>query len=157
MAIVAVGVEQLASVSSKLLQAGTKRILLEKPGGINKEELQNLQSDAQVLQADVWLAYNRRFYESTRKTQEIMLADGGATSCHFEFTEWSHKIREMEGKKDIEAVWLLANSTHVVDLAFHLCGWPSSWQSWSGGTLDWHPASAQFSGAGITDQGVLFS
>ena len=34
-------VEQLASVSSKLLQAGTKRILLEKPGGINQEELQN--------------------------------------------------------------------------------------------------------------------
>ena len=75
-AIVAVGVEQLAYVSSKLLQAGTKRILLEKPGGINQEELQNLQSEAQLLQSDVWLAYNRRFYESTRKTQEIIKADG---------------------------------------------------------------------------------
>ena len=156
-AIVAVGVEQLASVSSKLLQAGTKRILLEKPGGMNLEELQNIQSEAELQQAEVWLAYNRRFFEATRKAQEIIQEDGGVTSCHFEFTEWSHKIRKLEGKKDIKAVWFLANSTHVVDLAFHLCGWPSSWQSWSAGTLDWHPAAARFSGAGVTEQGVLFS
>ena len=156
-AIVAVGVEQLASVSIKLLQAGTKRILLEKPGGMNLKELQKLLLEAQSQHAKVWLAYNRRFYEATRKAQEIIQEDGGVTSCHFEFTEWSHKIRELEGKTDIKAVWLLANSTHVVDLAFHLCGWPSSWRSWSAGTLDWHPAAARFSGAGVTEQGVLFS
>ena len=46
---------------------------------------------------DVWLAYNRRFYEASKKAREIILADGGATSLHFEFTEWSHKIREIEG------------------------------------------------------------
>ena len=159
--IVAVGVEQLASVTTQLLQAGTKRILLEKPGGMNLEELQQLHLTAQSQQiepyADVWLAYNRRYYEATRKTREFILADGGATSLHFEFTEWSHKIREIEGKADIKAVWFLANSTHVVDLAFHLCGWPKEWQSWSSGSLDWHPASARFSGAGITDQNVLFS
>ena len=160
-AIVAVGVEQLASVTTQLLKAGTKSILLEKPGGMNLEELQQLHLTAQSQQRepypDVWLAYNRRYYESTRKAREIILADGGATSCHFELTEWSHKIRELEGKKDIKAVWFLANSTHVVDLAFHLCGWPKDWQSWSSGSLDWHPASARFSGAGITDQNVLFS
>ena len=163
-AIVAVGVEQLASVTAQLLQAGTKRILLEKPGGMNLEELKLLheaQSKHSELgcepNAEVWLAYNRRFYEATRKAREKILADGGATSFHFEFTEWSHKIRELEGKKEIKAVWFLANSTHVVDLAFHLCGWPKDWQSWSSGSVDWHPTSARFSGAGITDQNVLFS
>ena len=118
-AIVAVGVEQLTSVTTQLLQAGTKRILLEKPGGMNVDELQNLHYGAQPNRVEVWLAYNRRFYEATRKAREIILADGGATSLHFEFTEWSHKIREIEGKADIKAVWLLANSTHVIDLAFH--------------------------------------
>jgi predicted dehydrogenase len=159
-AIVAVGVEQLASVATQLLQAGTKRILLEKPGGMNLDELrilQETQSKHSEPDTDVWLAYNRRFYESTRKAREIILADGGVTSCHFELTEWSHKIREIEGKADIKAVWLLANTTHVIDLAFHLCGWPKDWQSWSSGSLDWHPASARFSGAGMTDQNVLFS
>jgi predicted dehydrogenase len=163
-AIVAVGIEQLASVTTQLLQAGTERILLEKPGGMNLEELkllheaQSKHSELGIeLNEEVLLAYNRRFYEATRKAREIILADGGATSLHFEFTEWSHKIREIEGKADIKAVWFLANSTHVVDLAFHLCGWPKEWQSWSSGSLDWHPASARFSGAGITDQNVLFS
>ena len=156
-AIVSVGVEQLASVTTKLLQSGTRRILLEKPGGLNLKELQQLLSEVQAHSAKVWLAYNRRFYEATRKSREIILADGGATSCHFEFTEWSHKIREIEGKTEIKAAWLLANSTHVIDLAFHLCGWPKDWQCWSSGTLDWHPASARFSGAGVTQQDVNFS
>jgi len=156
-AIVAVGVEQLASVTTKLLRAGTKRVLLEKPGGMNLDELQNLHSEAQSSKSEVWLAYNRRFYESTRKVREIILADGGVTSFHFEFTEWSHKIREIAGKTETKAVWLMANSTHVIDLAFHLCGWPEDWQCWASGTLDWHHASARFSGAGMTDQAVLFS
>ena len=160
-AIVAVGVEQLASVTTQLLQAGTKKILLEKPGGMNLEELQQLhftlQSQRSEASSDVLLAYNRRFYEATRKAREVILADGGATSLHFEFTEWSHKISEIEDEANIKPVWLLANSTHVIDLAFHLCGWPKDWQNWSSGSLDWHPASARFSGAGITDQDVLFS
>ena len=156
-AIVAVGVEQLAPVTTQLLQAGTQRILLEKPGGINLEELRNLHLEVQSRQADAWLGYNRRFYGSTSKAREMIAADGGATSCHFEFTEWSHKIRALNGKTEIKAAWFLANSTHVVDLAFHLCGWPRDWRSWSEGTLDWHPASARFSGAGVTGQGVLFS
>ena len=79
-AIVAVGVEQLSSVARKLIQAGTKRILLEKPGGMTLDELQNLNSEVQSNLSkhyvEVWLAYNRRFYEATRKTREIILADG---------------------------------------------------------------------------------
>jgi predicted dehydrogenase len=156
-AIVSVGIDQLALVTTKLLKAGTKKILIEKPGGMNLEELQKLHLQAQSQEAKVWLAYNRRFYESTRKVQEIIQEDQGATSLHFEFTEWSHKIRKIEGKTEIKAAWLLGNSTHVIDLAFHLCGWPKDWQCWSAGTLDWHPASARFSGAGITEQDVIFS
>ena len=157
-AIVAVGVEQLAETATALIEAGTHQILLEKPGGMNLEELkllheaQSKHSELGIeLNAEVWLAYNRRFYETTRKAREIILADGGATSLHFEFTELSHKIREIEGKTNIKAVWFLANSTHVIDLAFHLCGWPKDWQSWSSGSMDWHPASARFSGAGSLD------
>ena len=58
-AIVAVGVDQLTDVTSKLLHAGTKRILLEKPGGKNVDELQKLHSEEHSNQAKVWLAYNR--------------------------------------------------------------------------------------------------
>jgi hypothetical protein len=53
--------------------------------------------------------------------------------------------------------WFLANSTHVVDLAFYLCGFPSEWQSYNSGSLDWHPAASRFCGSGITEKGILFS
>src|SRR3989304_800431 len=34
-AIVAVGVEHLASIATELIEAGTRRVLVEKPGGLN--------------------------------------------------------------------------------------------------------------------------
>ena len=94
------------------------------------DELQNLNSEVQSNLSknyvEVWLAYNRRFYEATRKAREIILADGGATSLHFEFTEWSHKIRIFKEKIKLIRV-VFSHSTHVVDLAFHLCGFPKDW------------------------------
>lgn len=38
-AIIAVGVAQLAPVTTKLIEAGTKSILLEKPGGLDLEQI----------------------------------------------------------------------------------------------------------------------
>jgi hypothetical protein len=53
--------------------------------------------------------------------------------------------------------WFLANSSHVVDLAFHLGGPPASVDARVTGTLDWHPAGATFAGSGRTERGALFS
>jgi len=156
-AIIAVGVEQLAGVATALIEAGTRRILMEKPGGLNTTEIRVLQQTAGRRKADVLIAYNRRFYASTTLARELIAKDGGATSCIFEFTEWSHVIAPLTKAPEIKAAWFLANSTHVVDLAFHLCGFPEDWRPWHGGSLEWHPAAARFCGAGITEQGALFS
>ena len=156
-AIIAVGVEQLCGAALALVEAGTRRILVEKPGGLSTTEIRTLQQAAAKRKADVVIAYNRRFYESTSVARDLIAKDGGATSCTFEFTEWSHVIAPLTKAPEVKAVWFLANSTHVVDLAFHLCGFPKDWQSWRGGSLDWHPAAARFCGAGITVQGVFFS
>ena len=45
-AIVAVGVDQLFQVSKDLIKAGSKRILLEKPGSLNLKEISLLNSFA---------------------------------------------------------------------------------------------------------------
>ncbi len=157
LAIVAVGVEQLAVVSRALIEAGTRRILLEKPGGIDSEEINRLQRVAAARRAEVLLAYNRRFYASTLKAKEYIEADGGLLSAQFEFTEWSHKIGSLPKAAGVKERWLLGNSTHVIDLAFHFCGVPADWCCWHAGSIDWHPAAARFCGAGVTTQGVLFS
>jgi predicted dehydrogenase len=156
-AIVAVGVEHLAKVTSDLILGGTRQILVEKPGGLNTKEIHDLYQVATKHKACVYVAYNRRFYASTALARELIAEDGGATSCIFEFTEWSHVIAPLVKGSGVKEAWFLANSTHVVDLAFHLCGIPEDWRAWQGGSLEWHPAAARFCGSGVTDQGTLFS
>ena len=156
-AIVAVSVEQLALVAMSLIKAGTRRILLEKPGGLTILEIKALKQIAAKHNADVMIAYNRRFYTSTILARKLIAEDGGATSCIFEFTEWSHVVAPLTKAPGVKEAWFLANSTHVVDLAFHLCGFPKDWHAWHGGSLDWHPSAARYCGSGITEQGVFFS
>ena len=156
-AIVAVGIEQLANVTEDLIRAGTKRILLEKPGALNLEEIYSLNSLVNQKQAEVLIAYNRRFYHSVQQLRKFIAEDGGVLSINFEFTEWAHIIKPLVTSFAVKERWLTGNSSHVIDLAFHLCGKPMDWKCWHSGSLDWHPTSARFCGSGITDKGVMFS
>jgi predicted dehydrogenase len=107
--------------------------------------------------AHVQIAYNRRFYASTLRALELIEEDGGVESMHFEFTEWGHEIRSLKKAEGVKDAWFLANSTHVVDLAFYLGGAPSEMNTYTAGALDWHPSSAVFAGAGRTNTGAVFS
>jgi predicted dehydrogenase len=156
-AIIAVGIEHLASSAAELIKAGTRCIMVEKPGGLNLAEIEALEQLAMKQGVTVMLAYNRRFYGSVRQARKCISEDGGLQSAQFEFTEWSHVIGPLAKGCGVKERWLLGNSTHVIDLAFYLCGSPIDWRCWHAGTIDWHPAAARFAGAGITDRGVLFS
>lgn len=156
-AVVAVGVEQLAETATSLVQAGTKRILLEKPGGLNVQEIVSLAATVKEHGAEIVLAYNRRFYQSVQAVREGIEQDGGLLSLQFEFTEWSHKIGPLVKGLGVKEHWVLGNSSHVIDLAFHLAGKPADWKCWHRGSTEWHPSAARFTGAGVTDRGVMFS
>jgi predicted dehydrogenase len=156
-AIVSVGVEQLLNVTRSLIQSGTKCILLEKPGALNYREINSLNLLAKEKKANVLIGYNRRFFQSVKYMKQLILEDGGVLSINYEFTEWSDKIKYTKADTKVKKYWLIANSSHVIDLAFHLCGRPKDWKCWSADSLDWHPSSARFCGSGITDQGIMFS
>jgi predicted dehydrogenase len=156
-AIVAVGIEALSAATTQLVKYGVKYILLEKPGIGYPVEIDALVQTAQQAKATVVLAYNRRFYASVLKAEELIAQDGGVTSFNFEFTEWSHVIRTLVKTKEEWHNWFLGNSTHVIDTAFFLGGKPAQLSAYYKGSLDWHPASASFSGAGISDKDALFS
>ena len=157
-AILAAGVEQLAPLAQLLISAGCNRLLIEKPGALDISCLQELYSVVLFNSAKVWIGYNRRFYASVQKLHQLLLADGGITSAAFEFTEWSHRICDLQKAPGVKEHWVLANSSHVIDLAFHFVGLPSEgqWMAWHCGSLDWHPSAARFHGAGITERGVPF-
>lgn len=155
-AIVATGVEQLANTTASLLNAGIKKVLLEKPGGFY-EAIEGIARLADKQKADVLLAYNRRYYAGVAKAEEIIKEDGGVTSFNFEFTEWSHTIEPLQKAEGVKEQWLLGNSSHVIDLAFYLGGYPEKMASYVTGSLNWHPSASIFSGAGISEKGALFS
>ena len=156
-AIVAVSAEKLATATLLLLRKGIKRILVEKPAGLNLEELEESNYEAKKQKAEVFVAYNRRFYASTLKAKKIIEEDSGVTSFNFEFTEWSHIIKDLKKSDIVKKHWFLANSTHVVDLSFFLSGIPKEIKCYTTGGLSWHPVASIFVGAGITNQGALFS
>ncbi|MEW5681811.1 MAG: gfo/Idh/MocA family oxidoreductase [Pseudomonadota bacterium] len=156
-AIVATGVEMLADTCLSLLQGGVKKILVEKPGGMNKEDISLLESSAKAVGATIFVAYNRRFFSSVLKAKEIIAADGGVSSFNFEFTEWSHVIEKLTKADGVMEEWFTANSSHVVDLAFYLGGVPKQISCYTSGTLDWHKRSSNFAGSGVAKTGALFS
>lgn len=156
-AIVATSVETLASNVKELLKFGCRSILVEKPAGLNTAEIESLVKVSEDAKADVFVAYNRRFYQSVDTVREFIKEDGGVRSMHFDFTEVGWKIKDIYKAPGVKENWFLANSTHVVDLAFFIGGKPIELSSFRSGRIDWHPSAAQFTGAGKTDNGCLFS
>lgn len=155
--IIAVGTEALMPSLIEFIELDFARILIEKPAAISFGELLENEESLRRIQDKVFVAYNRRFYDSVKKALQLIDDDGGLTSMHFEFTEWSHRIEPLIKAPGVKENWFFANSTHVIDLAFFIAGKPTDWNTYSKqGTLKWHKDSF-FVGSGITDQAVLFS
>lgn len=156
-AIVSVGVEALAETTEQLLDHGVKNILVEKPCALDSESLTKLRILARARRARVCIGYNRRFFASTLKVQELAAQDGGILSCFFEFTEWGHEIETLTKGPGVKERWLLSNSSHVIDLAFHLIGAPAELHAITRGTLPWHPSASVFVGSGLSERAVPFA
>ncbi len=156
-AIVAVGVEALFETTLILLNLGVKKILLEKPGVMYPYQIRPLCEAVEANGARVFIAYNRRFLSSVRGAREIIEADGGLTSFTFDFTEWGHEIETLIKAPGVKENWVLSNSSHVLDLAFHLGGIPKIISTSHAGSLDWHPSAAVFVGSGVSVKNIPFS
>ena len=156
-AIVAVEAESLFSVTCDLLRCGVKKILVEKPAALYGHELIELKELEREMEAKVFVAYNRRFFSSIDKLHELVVEDGGISSLSFDFTEWSDKIAPLKKGGDVKGRWVISNSSHVIDLAFHLIGKPKELVALRGGGFDWHPVASNFVGCGMSEQNILFN
>jgi predicted dehydrogenase len=154
-AVVAVTDTELAPVMHHLVAHGAEAVLVEKPGALFPHELDGLDGHT------IFVAYNRRFYASVARARELISADGGVLSVAFDFTEIEARVLEDAARRGLDDAvlgrWGIANSLHVVDLAFHLAGDPVHLDAHRSGALPWHPAGAVFAGAGELAGGGLFS
>jgi len=156
-AIISTPVDALAPNAKALVAAGIKNILVEKPAGLSPEETRDLADFAAAYGANVFVAYNRRYYASVMAAKKLIEADGGATSLRMEFSEYAFRIKDVPTAAHIKSQWLYANSTHVLDMGFFLAGYPSEISGLQAGGSDWHPAGSQFVGHGRLQNGGLFS
>ena len=156
-AIITVDAPYLYDVTRKLVDSGVKNLLVEKPGALTIDDIEKLEQMVEQEKSDVYIAYNRRYYSSVLKAEEMIKEDGGCLSFVFEFTEWSHIVKDLKKSEVEKRKWFVANSTHVVDLAFYLGGKPKKIRCFTSGGLDWHPSASIFAGAGVTDTNALFS
>jgi predicted dehydrogenase len=159
--VVATPVEHLAATAATILAAGVRNVLIEKPAVLTRREAQQL-ADAKVRTgARIHVGYNRRFYASVRTARRLIRESGEpVASVQFEFTEWPHAVEPLTNQSPgVKARWLLANSMHVIDLAFLPVGLPDMAASrfLTQGALGWHPTASVFAGAGRTKGGALYS
>lgn len=156
--IVAVPIQDSFEVTKLLIRRGCKSILAEKPGASTYSEVEQLASIAHDHGSKIFVAYNRRFYASVLKAAELINQTGGVKSFAFEFTEWPHTIEPLSHPASTKNNWFLANSTHLIDLAFFLGGQPREMATMSRpGGISWHPTASIFVGSGVTTGDALFS
>lgn len=139
-----------------LMNYGVRRILCEKPGFLYPSELDEVKKVQEQCGAEIYYAYNRRFFAATLAAEKVIEEDGGLLSFNFEFTEWGHVIAPYGFPKETLDNWFYANSTHVVDLAFFFGGNPDELSCFAKDEAEWHKP-INFAGAGHTDKDVLFN
>ena len=158
-AINVVNIDILGYSTSLLINAGFKKILIEKPGDLTIEGLNRLKSLSEAKNCKVVIGYNRRFYSSVIQLTQEVIKDGGIKSCHFEFTEWTHTFGLDTHSEPALKRWILSNSSHVIDTAFYLIGKPAQIYPIVSGqkNIVWHPSGSIFVGSGTSINNVPFT
>lgn len=155
-AIVCTPVDTLASITLDLIDLGVKKILIEKPGALSAAELYKIKDASKQANADVFIGYNRRFFQSTLAL-EHKLKEEELTAANFEITEWAHVIADDPSSVKVKQKWVLANTSHVIDFVMHITGQFKELSSFCSGMLPWHKSAARFVGAGVSNKGILIS
>lgn len=154
--IIATNVDFLMSHTLLMLENDIDNILVEKPGGKNIVEIDNIYRISKEKKSKVFIAYNRRFYTSVQRCLELIKMDSKILSFNFEFTELPHTLENMPNQEVVKENLLYANSSHLIDLAFFFNGLPKKMFSIAHDELKWHK-KAIFSGIGIAQNDAIFS
>lgn len=156
-AIICCNIDQQLNLVRQLIDLGIKNILVEKPLTDDLDGLVELEKYCNEKKTRIFVGYNRRFYNSVIECKKLIAEDGGITSFHFDFTEWSDVIDKSHHNALIKSKWLINNSSHLIDLAFYLGGNPKVLKPMISGGLEWHKRGSIFKGIGVTINDSLFS
>lgn len=150
--IIACSIPTLYNAAVNVLELGVKKILCEKPLSFSINEISDIKQKCQQNEAIFAVAYNRRFYSSLENAIKLIQEDGGISSLHFDFSEWQKHYEPSEFNSDeLSRNWLIANSTHVIDMAFSLIGRPKELKVLKA------DHNSLYIGMGISEKNIPFS
>ena len=147
LAIIAVDHLDSFRLSKMLLEARPRALLLEKPGALRLEELEELRTLADSLCEDTRIALNRRYLLSIRQTRQFLQASGSPIErVHVTFDERISRLRKSDLPPAVLERWIWVQSIHVIDAALHLSGDDVSnvLKATRQGRLPWHPSGSRF-------------
>lgn len=156
--IVATSRADLASITKLLINTGCKQILVEKPLTYSLKEAVEIRTLANNNNTKVFIAFNRRGYQSVLQAKKLIDEDGGVSSFHFNSTEALFTIIP-HNHDEMDMHYLgIGNSCHPIDTAFYLGGKPK-WIDCKhyGKGFALHPTGSIFIGMGETHIGVPFT
>jgi predicted dehydrogenase len=153
--ILALPTKLLIPAAEIAIQNGQKNILIEKPGALDKKELEKLSKKFQDIH--IKIAYNRLFYPNLHKLKKLVKKDGGITSCNFSFTEWIYRLDFKKYDSEVLQKWGIQNSLHVISMAMDLIGMPKKIYVIRKGYLKWHNTGSVFVGSGISENNIPFT
>ncbi len=154
-----VNIHFLFEITKTLIEHGAKKILLEKPGALNINHLEEMFELSRKNDVRLLIAFNRRFYASVQALKNFAERDGGIISAHFEFTEWIHTINPRDYDKKTLNKWIISNSSHVIDTIFFIIGNPETMKSkvFGESKISWHPSGSVFYGLGKSIKNIPFT
>lgn len=117
--VVAAPIFSQLSIVEMLIGLGVENILVEKPVSLDAKLLAPLEIKASLLGIRIFVALNRRFYESVIKLSEIVASDA-ITSIKIDGSENIQRLRSIQTDSNILENWSLANTIHLFDLAAYL-------------------------------------
>lgn len=147
-AIVATSVMTLPDITRQLADRGVPKILVEKPVATTTLDLEDLNRHVNLGGVEVYIALNRRFFDSVQLARTAIADTQGPVHLSFRFDDRISSIPFHKHPPEVLSKWVIANSIHVIDAAFFICGWPESINVTVDGGLSWHPTAERFSGFG---------
>ena len=156
-AIIATDESELFQIALKLIIHGVKNILIEKPAALYYNQIQKLFDLSIEHECNLFIGYNRRFYNSVQECRKRIKNSKGPININFSFTEWPHMIPFENYTNEELNRFFLCNSSHIPDTVFYLAGQPKELNCYTRGKLDWHDSACVFQGSGVTKNNILFS
>lgn len=118
-ALVLVNYDQIFNIS-KLLLKNKINLFIEKPPGLNLDQIKLLNNLSQKNRLINMVGFNRRFYSNIEYVKKNEKKYGQLNGFNVECNERYWLLKKIKSKEELKD-WIYCNSSHVINLLLYFC------------------------------------